>query len=117
MVRTIRSSRSIQTLGYIIRRQMSATFSETLQGKLARPTGGADAFTCRVDIQVPDLAGLGHAAGVSAKVTGGAVEWAYLGSKAAVADGSVVLFPPPAKPGDPPSIGYQFRFTSEGATY
>jgi choline dehydrogenase-like flavoprotein len=96
---------------------MSASFSETLEGKLARSTGPSDAFRCRLETEVPELSGLSDANGVSARVTGGSLEWGYLGSSAVVADGSVVLFPPPAKPGDPPSIGYQFRFTSQGTSY
>jgi choline dehydrogenase-like flavoprotein len=96
---------------------MSVHFSETLDGQLTRATGSADAFRGRMEIQIPDLGDLGGSAGVQARITGGSVEWAYLGSPAAIDEGAVLLFPPPSKPGDPPSIIYEFRFTSEGATY
>ena len=96
---------------------MSANFSETYRGMLVRGAGPSDAFNCRLEIEVPDLAGLGDAAGVTAPIAGGSVEWAYLAVPADVSGGSIDLFRPPTEPGDPPAIGYVFWFTAEGTDY
>jgi choline dehydrogenase-like flavoprotein len=96
---------------------MRVTFRETFKGTLARNAGLSDAFSCRLEMQVPDFANLGSAQSVSIAIAGGSVEWAYLGGSATVTGGSVVLFPPPAQPGGPPSIRYECAFTSAGTSY
>ncbi len=101
----------------IIHHLMRVTFRETFKGTLARNAGLSDAFSCRLEMQVPDFANLGSAQSVSIAIAGGSVEWAYLGGSATVTGGSVVLFPPPAQPGGPPSIRYECAFTSAGTSY
>src|SRR5271156_5814908 len=96
---------------------MAANFSESFSGMLARSTGPTDGFTCRLEIQVPNFAGLDDTGAVSASIIGGSVEWAYLAVSGKVTGGSIDFFRPPAKPGDPQSINYVFRFTAEGAEY
>jgi len=96
---------------------MGANFGETFSGMLARSTGPTGRFTCRLEIQVPSFVGLGDTGNVSASITGGSVEWAYLAVSGKVTGGSIDFFRPPAKPGDPQSINYVFRFTAEGAEY
>ena len=94
---------------------MGANFGETFSGMLARSTGPTGRFTCRLEIQVPSFVGLGDTGNVSASITGGSVEWAYLAVSGKVTGGSIDFFRPAAKPGDPKSINYVFRFTAEGA--
>ena len=96
---------------------MSEKFTEAFRGALAGRTGSSDTFSCRLEMQVPDVAGLGDADGVSAPITDGLVEWAYLEAGAKVTGGSVDLFRPAANPGEPLSISYVFRFAAEGTEY
>jgi choline dehydrogenase-like flavoprotein len=96
---------------------MSENFSEIFRGTLARSTGLSDAFTCTLNIQVPDLTSSGDAGSISESITGGSVQWAFLAVTAKINDGSVDYFHPPAAPGDPPAISYVFRFTADGTVY
>lgn len=96
---------------------MSPQFTEVIRGALVRSAGLSDAFVCRLELRIPALGTLGGADGVSAPITGGSVEWAYLGAPARITGGSLDLFRPPANPGGSPSIGYLFRFTAAGTDY
>jgi choline dehydrogenase-like flavoprotein len=116
--RPLNSAANTSELGWdIIPPSMSEKFTEVFRGTLAGGPGSSDTFSCRLEVQVPDVAALSDAEGVSAAITGGFVEWAYLGAGAKVAGGSIDLFHPPANPGDPLSICYVFRFTAEGTGY
>jgi hypothetical protein len=76
---------------------MSAYFEEVFQGKLVRSTGPSDSFHCHFEVQVPDLTGLGDCDSLSVRITGGMVEWAYLGPAAKVIGGTIELFLFPKK--------------------
>ncbi len=96
---------------------MSTNFSEVIQGTLARGAGQSDSFSCKLNIQAPDLAAPSPTGGLVLPIVGGSVKWAYLGASADITSGSVELFRPPANPGDPATIAYTFGFAAGGASY
>ncbi|HWB83953.1 MAG TPA: GMC oxidoreductase [Bryobacteraceae bacterium] len=97
--------------------QLALEFTETFRGMLARSASAADSFSCQVNVRLPDLHPLGTADSVTAMVSGGRVEWAYLGTPANITGGAVELFRRPQSPGEPTTITYLFTFSSGGTEY
>lgn len=96
---------------------MTAEYEEVFQGTLVRCAGPSDPFSCRLVVQVPEIGTAPGTERVSTPITGGFVDWGYLGKGVNVTTGTIDLFSPAKEQAGSTAIDYLFRFNSGGGEY